>query len=100
MAGINKLGEETNCARTLVASICWLLMIATGGATLVWWGVYYHPTNQQLWMVPAGLVLSVTPVVVSVSVLASEFLRLSRPVAPAGSTQFPETCLEERMDVL
>ena len=90
-----KLEEETNCARTLGACICWILISAVGGATLVWWGIYYHPTNQQLWMVPFGLVVLGTPVVASVSILASELSLVSRPVAPACSTQDSERCLAE-----
>lgn len=42
-----------------------LLLVSTlGGALLARWALAYHPNNEQLWMVPVGLVLCGTPVMV------------------------------------
>ncbi|KAL2478617.1 uncharacterized protein Fot_47661 [Forsythia ovata] len=43
-----------------------------GGLMLAWWEFYYHPTNDQQWMVPLGLILFVTPLTVWLSVLISD----------------------------
>nr|XP_051196232.1 uncharacterized protein LOC127309407 [Lolium perenne] len=42
-----------------------------GGALLVWWAAAFHRANARLWMVPVGLVLLGTPLVVWLSVFAS-----------------------------
>ncbi|KAH8517024.1 hypothetical protein H0E87_005108 [Populus deltoides] len=42
-----------------------------GGTLLLWWGYEYHPTNSQLWMVPLGLILLVTPVIAWVAAVVS-----------------------------
>ncbi|ONK73762.1 uncharacterized protein A4U43_C04F35110 [Asparagus officinalis] len=36
----------------------------TGGGLLVRWAMVFHPTNEQLWMVPVGLVMLGTPIMV------------------------------------
>lgn len=43
-----------------------------GGLLLLWWDYEYHPTNSQLWMVPFGLILFVTPVIACFAVVVSE----------------------------
>ncbi|OEL37615.1 hypothetical protein BAE44_0001364 [Dichanthelium oligosanthes] len=42
-----------------------------GAGVLVWWAVAFHPTHEQLWMVPVGLVLLGTPLVAWLSLFAS-----------------------------
>ncbi|KAG8391988.1 hypothetical protein BUALT_Bualt01G0244900 [Buddleja alternifolia] len=44
-----------------------------GGLILAWWELNYHPTNEQQWMVPVGLILFVTPLTVSLSLFISDF---------------------------
>ncbi|KAK3120863.1 hypothetical protein QOZ80_8BG0642810 [Eleusine coracana subsp. coracana] len=38
-----------------------------GAGLLAWWALAFHPSYGQLWMVPVGLVLACTPVVVCVA---------------------------------
>ncbi|KAJ7007928.1 hypothetical protein NC653_006838 [Populus alba x Populus x berolinensis] len=49
-----------------------ILVCMAGGTLLLWWGCEYHPTNTQLWMVPLGLILLVTPVIAGVAAFVSE----------------------------
>ncbi|KAL6648882.1 hypothetical protein ACP70R_013106 [Stipagrostis hirtigluma subsp. patula] len=42
-----------------------------GAGVLVWWAVAFHPTHEQLWMVPVGLVLLGTPLLAWLSLFAS-----------------------------
>ncbi|KAG0474913.1 hypothetical protein HPP92_014599 [Vanilla planifolia] len=41
-----------------------ILTCMVGAGILGWWAAAFHPSNQKLWMVPVGLVMSGTPVVV------------------------------------
>lgn len=64
-------------AKTFVA-LLWSFFISVGGGlTLVWWEFEYHPTNSQLWMVPFGLIMLVTPVIVCFSVFVSDICNSS-----------------------
>ncbi|KAL2336257.1 hypothetical protein Fmac_010703 [Flemingia macrophylla] len=49
-----------------------LLISTVGGSLLGWWLLKYHPTNRQLWMVPFGLILFLTPVIVWFSFIMSD----------------------------
>ncbi|RDY01147.1 hypothetical protein CR513_15566, partial [Mucuna pruriens] len=49
-----------------------LLLSITGGSMLGWWLHKYHPKNRQLWMVPFGLILLFTPVIVWFSLIISD----------------------------
>ncbi|KAF9687972.1 hypothetical protein SADUNF_Sadunf02G0148800 [Salix dunnii] len=50
----------------------WSVLVSmAGGLLLLWWGYEHHPTNTQLWMVPFGLILLVTPVLAWVAVVGS-----------------------------
>ncbi|KAJ0968774.1 hypothetical protein J5N97_021651 [Dioscorea zingiberensis] len=53
------------------ASLCVLLSVV-GAGLLLRWAVAFHQHNEQLWMVPVGLVMLGTPIVVSFSILASK----------------------------
>ncbi|PSS26250.1 Group XV phospholipase [Actinidia chinensis var. chinensis] len=46
-----------------IACLASFLMSMVGGFVLVFWELKFHPTNSQLWMVPLGLILSITPVI-------------------------------------
>ncbi|KAL0301974.1 UNVERIFIED_CONTAM: hypothetical protein Sradi_6474200 [Sesamum radiatum] len=50
----------------------------------------YHPTNHQQWMVPLGLILFVTPLIVCLAVFTSDFCN---PNDPYISTQNPPDTL-------
>ncbi|KAF3321287.1 hypothetical protein FCM35_KLT14540 [Carex littledalei] len=53
-----------------------LLLLGLGGAALlVWWALVFHPSNQQLWMVPVSLVLLGTPMVAWLSIFTSSACR-------------------------
>lgn len=45
----------------MAATACLLLIILLGVALLVWWSAVFHPGNEQLWMVPLGLLMVGTP---------------------------------------
>ncbi|KAL8499588.1 hypothetical protein ACS0TY_019536 [Phlomoides rotata] len=45
-----------------------------GGWILSWWELKYHPTNDHQWMVPLGLILFLTPLIVCFSAAISHRL--------------------------
>ncbi|TKY61216.1 hypothetical protein E2542_SST11066 [Spatholobus suberectus] len=55
-----------------------LLISIAGGFVLGWWLHKYHPANRQLWMVPFGFVLFLTPLVICLSVIAPDLLCVAR----------------------
>lgn len=55
-----------------IACLGALLVSIVGGMILVMWQLKFHRTNTQLWMVPVGLIILVTPVIVSVSSFVSD----------------------------
>ncbi|KAH7664648.1 hypothetical protein IHE45_14G133300 [Dioscorea alata] len=55
----------------IFASLCALLSVL-GAGLLLRWAVAFHRHNEQLWMVPVGLVMLCTPIVVSFSFFASK----------------------------
>ena len=58
--------------------LLWSFFISlVGGLTLVWWELEYHSTNSQLWMVPFGLIMLVTPVIVCLSLFVSDICNSS-----------------------
>ncbi|WOL07499.1 hypothetical protein Cni_G16241 [Canna indica] len=62
-----------------------LVVVIGGGALLAWWALSFHHSNEQLWMVPVGLVLLGTPIVIWLSVFASGvfwILKNTRTAAP------------------
>ncbi|KAF5743884.1 hypothetical protein HS088_TW08G00472 [Tripterygium wilfordii] len=51
----------------------WLFCVSiAGGLVLGWWEHEYHPTNSHQWMVPLGLILFITPVLIWLAVFTSE----------------------------
>ncbi|KAJ7963441.1 Group XV phospholipase [Quillaja saponaria] len=56
----------------LVAYLLSLCISLVGGFVIGWWMYKYHPTNSELWMVPFGLILLVTPVFIWFSVIISD----------------------------
>ncbi|KAM7472343.1 hypothetical protein LguiA_010526 [Lonicera macranthoides] len=68
-------GRETRCKKIVKRCIvCFgtFLISMVGGLTLGWWELRYHPTNSQLWMVPFGLVVFVTPAIIWFSIFISD----------------------------
>lgn len=58
--------------------LLWSFFISLGGGlTLVWWELEYHSTNRQQWMVPFGLIMLVTPVIVCFSLFVSDICNSS-----------------------
>lgn len=51
-----------------------VLISLIGGLLLSYWEFKYHGTNSELWMVPVGLILFFTPVIVWSSVAVSEMI--------------------------
>uniref|UniRef100_A0A0D9X3T3 Uncharacterized protein n=1 Tax=Leersia perrieri TaxID=77586 RepID=A0A0D9X3T3_9ORYZ len=69
--------EVAQCRRREVAAAvavdACLVVAAMGGASLLaLWAVAFHPSNSRLWMVPVGLVLAFTPVVVYLALSFSQ----------------------------
>ncbi|PIA48784.1 hypothetical protein AQUCO_01300012v1 [Aquilegia coerulea] len=67
------------------------LVCGVGGLLLLWWTLEYHRSNTQQWMVPLGLVLFGTPIVVWFSILASQtnFLQVQNQEEEENSTSSP-----------
>ncbi|KAF3439803.1 hypothetical protein FNV43_RR18081 [Rhamnella rubrinervis] len=59
----------------------------TGGLILGWWAYEFHPSNRQLWMVPFGLVLFATPLIVWLSLLISDICNSNNGVAQIRPNQ-------------
>jgi hypothetical protein len=52
----------------VAVDVCLAAACLAGGALLTWWALLFqHPSHVQVWMVPVGLVLGCTPVVVCVA---------------------------------
>jgi hypothetical protein len=88
-AGVTGAGAAMRRApwSILSATVVSLVAVGLGGAALlVWWVLAFHQANAQLWMVPAGLVLLGTPVMVWLSLFASDDLcsRQATPPPPAA----------------
>ncbi|KAK6777296.1 hypothetical protein RDI58_024013 [Solanum bulbocastanum] len=44
-----------------------------GGVILTWWSSKFHTSNRQLWMVPLGLILVVTPIIICLAILLESY---------------------------
>ncbi|KAB2056506.1 hypothetical protein ERO13_A11G100000v2 [Gossypium hirsutum] len=82
------------CKKTMnIFMAClWSFLVSLGGGLLLaWWEYQYHPTNRQLWMVPFGLILFFTPLIVWFAIFVSDILSLTPDVSqPAASIHHPE----------
>lgn len=59
-------------------SCFWLFLVSiAGGVVLGWWEIVFRPSNSQLWMVPFGLVVLLTPVVIFFTVFISDLCNSS-----------------------
>ena len=67
--GYSKFGK---IVKTCIACLVSFLVSMFGGLMLVWWDLEYRPTNSKLWMVPFGLILMVTPLIVWFSAFISD----------------------------
>ena len=56
----------------LIIYLLSLLISIAGGSVLGWWLYKYHPTNRQLWMVPFGFVLFITPIIGCLSLVVPD----------------------------
>lgn len=54
---------------TCIICLGLLFVSMGGGVILAWWSSKFHPSNRQLWMVPLGLILMVTPIIICFAVL-------------------------------
>lgn len=61
--------------KTWTSCLCSFSISIVGGLILTCWELRYHHTNSQLWMVPFGLILFVTPAIVWLSIFISEVFR-------------------------
>ncbi|KAJ6710260.1 hypothetical protein OIU74_011194 [Salix koriyanagi] len=63
--------EEYYSEKTYENCLWSILVSMAGGLLLLWWGYEHHPTNTQLWMVPFGLILFLTPLIAWVALVGS-----------------------------
>lgn len=94
----HKENQEMRLKTCIVNS--WSLMVSMiGGLALGWWEYEYHSTNSQLWMVPFGLILLLTPLVVWSSIFVSDICSsevvaalpmASQPVPPPRDSIFDD----------
>ncbi|KAL9257181.1 hypothetical protein AKJ16_DCAP21322 [Drosera capensis] len=73
-------GESGRLSRSKKCIACFVSFFVSliGGLLLIYWEMVYHPKNSQLWMVPFGLILFATPVIVAFNVIASDLLGSSK----------------------
>ncbi|KAF4366516.1 hypothetical protein F8388_003754 [Cannabis sativa] len=69
-AEIIRSSSDTN--QKVVEKIVKVSIVSLGGGLiLAWWESEYHADNRQLWMVPFGLILLITPLIIWVSLVFS-----------------------------
>ncbi|CAM0870239.1 unnamed protein product [Alopecurus aequalis] len=70
--GEEEAGSSASSSWAFRAAVAGVAAAGLAGAgMLVWWAVAFHPTTEQLWMVPVGLVLLGTPLLAWLSLFAS-----------------------------
>ncbi|OMP08680.1 hypothetical protein COLO4_06217 [Corchorus olitorius] len=69
--------------RSYVACLWSFLVSLSGGLLLAWWEHEYHPTYSQLWMVPVGLILFGTPVMIWFAISVSHFCKFTEDASPS-----------------
>jgi len=70
--GVNQHEKIPKIVKKCVGCLGALLVSIVGGLILVIWQLKFHHTNTQLWMVPVGLIILITPVIVCVSSIVSD----------------------------
>lgn len=63
--------------RTMINCFGSFCLSMAGGLMLGSWELYNRPTNERQWMVPLGLILLVTPLIVWLSIFVSEICNYS-----------------------
>ncbi|MBA0715042.1 hypothetical protein Golax_013972, partial [Gossypium laxum] len=87
----SKMKGSKKTMNTFMACLWSFLVSLGGGLLLAWWEYQYHPTNRQLWMVPFGLILFFTPLIVWFAIFVSDIFSLTPDVTqPAASIHHPE----------
>ncbi|XP_042437532.1 uncharacterized protein LOC122023476 [Zingiber officinale] len=71
----NDPAAEEDRSLPAASNACLALTGLAGVGILAWWGVVFHPSNSQLWMVPVGLIMVGTPLFVCLSLSASSCRR-------------------------
>ncbi|KAJ0971181.1 hypothetical protein J5N97_019140 [Dioscorea zingiberensis] len=88
-APVHADGGRSRRTASVAITACLLTVSVAGGALLVWWALAFHPSNQQLWMVPFGLVVFGTPIFVWFALFASNnfpsFKLMLKSSAPASA---------------
>lgn len=64
--------KESSSSKTWMCIWWSLVMSISGGMLLGFWEYQYHSTYSQLWIVPFGLILLITPVFIWFAVLVSD----------------------------
>ncbi|KAL1350304.1 hypothetical protein HN51_014413 [Arachis hypogaea] len=84
-------GEKRRIRRAyLVVSLLCLVISVAGGFVLGWWLYKYHPKNKQLWMVPFGFVLFLTPIICCLCLILPDFCTAKTdPVDATSSFHHP-----------
>ncbi|KAL4354176.1 hypothetical protein GQ457_06G019340 [Hibiscus cannabinus] len=63
----------------------WSFLVSLGGGLLLgWWEYEYHPENRQLWMVPFGLILFSTPLIIWFAIFVSDICSCTDCSPPAA----------------
>ncbi|KAG8477526.1 hypothetical protein CXB51_030891 [Gossypium anomalum] len=96
----SKMKGSKKTMNTFMACL-WSFLVSLGGSLLLaWWEYQYHPTNRQLWMVPFGLILFFTPLIVWFAIFVSDIFSLTPDVTqPAASIHHPEKLSKQRVQV-
>lgn len=88
--------ELMKIAKTYIACLWSFLVSLTGGLMLAWWEYEYHPTNTQLWMVPFGLILFATPLIIWFAIFVSDICNFTDDARPPdGSVHDPEKMIKQ-----
>uniref|UniRef100_A0A2P2NGN5 Uncharacterized protein n=1 Tax=Rhizophora mucronata TaxID=61149 RepID=A0A2P2NGN5_RHIMU len=64
--------QPKKIVKTCIACLLSFAASLAGGLTLGRWNYEYHPTNRHQWMVPFGLLLLVTPILVWLAIFVSD----------------------------
>lgn len=59
--------------KTWIICLGLLFVSMGGGVILAWWSSKFHTSNRQLWMVPLGLILLVTPIIICLAILLESY---------------------------